>query len=34
VLIDRKGTVRGLYEGIGEEDLGRMVEHIRRLLKE
>lgn len=34
VLVDGTGTIRGLYEGIGEEDLGRMVGHVRELLKE
>lgn len=34
VLIDRTGTVRGLYEGIGEEDTSRIVEDARRLLNE
>ena len=34
VLIDRNGTVRGLYEGVGEEDTSRIVRDVRRLLKE
>lgn len=34
VLVDRAGTVRGFYEGIGEEDTQRIVEHVRRLLTE
>lgn len=33
-LVDRAGTVRGFYEGIGEEDIQRIVKHIRRLLAE
>jgi protein SCO1/2 len=34
VLVDRTGTVRGFYEGIGEEDTQRIVTHVRRLLTE
>ncbi|MHA3771099.1 SCO family protein [Verrucomicrobiota bacterium sgz303538] len=34
VLVDRTGTVRGFYEGIGEEDTKRIVKHVRRLLDE
>lgn len=34
VLVDRSGTVRGLYEGIGEDDSARLVQDIRRLLQE
>lgn len=34
VLIDRSGTVRGFYEGIGDEDTTRIVSDVRRLLNE
>ncbi|RYD76907.1 MAG: SCO family protein [Verrucomicrobiaceae bacterium] len=34
VLIDRAGTIRGFYEGIGEEDTTRIVKDARRLLEE
>lgn len=34
VLVDRTGTIRGFYEGFGEEDTQRIVEHVRRLLTE
>lgn len=33
-LVDRTGTIRGFYEGAGEEDTHRIIEHIRRLLNE
>lgn len=34
VLIDKNGTTRGFYEGIGEEGAARIVADIRRLLAE
>jgi protein SCO1/2 len=34
VLVDRSGTVRGLYEGVGEDDSERLVRDVRRLLQE
>ena len=34
VLVDRTGTVRGLYEGVGEDDSDRLVKDIQRLLAE
>ncbi len=34
VLVDRTGTVRGFYEGIGEENTAEIVKDARRLLKE
>lgn len=34
VLVDRTGTVRGFYEGVGEEDIQRLIQHVRRLLAE
>ena len=34
VLVDKTGTVRGTYEGVGDEGSKRMVADIRRLLTE
>lgn len=34
VLVDRTGMVRGLYEGVGEDDSDRLVKDIQRLLAE
>lgn len=34
VLVDQSGTVRGFYEGVGEDDSDRLVKDIRRLLAE
>lgn len=34
VLVDRSGTVRGMYEGVGEDDTDRLVKDVRRLLQE
>ncbi len=34
VLVDRKGMVRGFYEGVGGEGAERIVRDMRRLLKE
>ena len=34
VLVDRTGMVRGLYEGVGEDDSNRLVKDIQRLLAE
>ncbi len=34
VLVDKTGTVRGTYEGVGEEGPKKIVEDIRRLLAE
>ena len=34
VLVDRTGTVRGLYEGVGQDDSQRLIRDIRRLLEE
>jgi protein SCO1/2 len=34
VLVDRKGTVRGVYDGMGEEGKGRLLRDVRLLLQE